>query len=322
MPLFQAQVYPVQAPGVEGDFADHNTRTSVMAGPGGLVSHSEGIIVARFGWLEYSQIDPNSAPAIVRTKSTGGAPAGFVHREQQGLNTNFLGGSSMYVPGGFPITLHNEGAFWVLNRGSTYAQIGQKAFARLSDGAVLFGAAGSNPGAAAVTGSVAAATALAATGSISGNVLTLTAVSAGLAVPGATITGTGVAAGTKIVTQLTGATPGGVGTYAVSIGEQAVASTAIAGTYGVMTVTATGSGAIEPGDVLTGSGVVAGTTVTAMGPLYGLTGTGGNGTYAVDNATVVASTALTGTDAYETKWFATSAGAAGTIIKMSSWPLG
>jgi hypothetical protein len=59
-----------------------------------------------------------------------------------------------------------------------------------------------------------------------------------------------------------------------------------------------------------------------MGPNYGLTGTGGLGTYAVDNNTVVASASLGATDAIETKWFATSAGAAGEIIKMSSWPLG
>jgi hypothetical protein len=323
MPLFQAQVYPQQAPGVEGDFCDHNPRATVDAGPGGLVAASEGVTVARFGWLDASIIDPNNAPTLVHTRAIGGviAPAGFVHREQQGLITSYLGGVSMLVPGGFPITLHQAGGFFVLNRGTTYAQYGMKAFARLSDGAVVFGATGTAPGAATVTSSVAAST-FSATGSIAGNVLTVSAVGAGSVVPGSTISGTNVVTGTRILGQLSGATPGGVGTYAVSIAEQTVASTAIAGTYGTMTVTVAGATPIEVGDALSGGTVVAGTSITAMGPNYGLTGTGGLGTYAVDNNTVVASASLGATDAIETKWFATSAGAAGEIIKMSSWPLG
>ncbi len=317
---FQSQVYPQQAPGVEGDFCDHNPRATVDAGPGGLVAHPEGVVVARFGWLEYSQIDPNNAPIIVRSKSTGGLPAGFIHREQQGLITNYLGGSSMVVPGGFPVTLHQAGGFFALNRGAAYAGPGMKAYARLSDGGVVFGAAGGSPGAAATTGSIAAST-FAVTGALAGNVLNVTAVTSGVVVPGATISGTGIVAGTKIVSQLTGA-PGGVGTYAVNIAGQTAASTAIAGTYGTLTVTAITAGNIEAGDVLTGTGISVPTTVTATGPNYGLTGVGGLGTYAVDNNTVVASTALAGTDAIETKWFATSGGAPGELIKMSSWPLG
>jgi hypothetical protein len=318
---FQTQVYPQQAPGVEGDFCDHNPRSSVDAGPGGLVAHAEGCIIGRFGWLEYSALDPNNAPTIVRTKSTGGAPAGFIHREQQGLITNFLGGSGMTIPGGFPVTLHQDGGFFVINRGTTYCQVGMKAFARLSDGAVLFGATGTAPGAASVTGAIAAST-LAVTGGITGNLLTVTAVTTGPVVPGATITGTGVAAGTKVVQQVTpllaGETLGGIGRYTVSIAEQAVAAgTAITGTYGTLTVTAVGSGALEVGDVLSGTGVTAGTTLTALG-----TGTGGTGTYIVDQNAVVASTTIAGTDAIETKWFATSAGAPGELVKMSSKPLG
>jgi hypothetical protein len=317
---FQTQVYPQQAPGVEGDFCDHNPRDSVDAGPGGLVCHAEGCTIARFGWLEYSAIDPNNAPTIVRTRSTGGAPAGFIHREQQGVITSFLGGSGMQMLGGMPVTLHQSGGFFVINRGTTYCQVGMKAFARLSDGAVVFGATGTAPGAASVTASIAAST-LAVTGSITGNLLTVTAVTTGPVVPGATITGTGVATGTKIVQQVTpllaGEALGGIGRYTVSIGEQAVASTAITGTYGTMTVTAVGSGTLEVGDVLSGTGVTAGTTLTALG-----TGTGLAGTYIVDQNAVVASTTIAATDAIETKWFATSAGAPGELVKMSSKALG
>jgi hypothetical protein len=324
---FQTQVYPQQAPGVEGDFCDHNPRSTVDAGPGGLVAHPEGCVVGRFGWLEYSTIDPNNAPTICRTKSTGGAPAGFIHREQQALINAFasvgspvFAGSGMTIPGGMMVTLHQTGGFFVINRGTTFAQVGMKAFARLSDGAVLFGATGTAPGAASVTAAVAAST-FSVTGTISGNLMTAVSGLTGTIVPGGTITGTGVATGSKIVQQVTpllaGETLGGLGRYTVSIGEQSVASTAISGTYGTMTVSAVGSGGIEVGDVLSGSGVVAGTTVTALG-----TGTGGTGTYIVDNNTVVASTTIAATDAIETKWFATSAGAAGELIKMSSYPLG
>lgn len=312
---FQTQVYPGLAPGVEGDFCDHNPRTSVDAGPGGLVAGPAGVIIGHFAWLMYDRLDPNNSARTAVSFSTGGLPAGFVHREQQGLITNYLGGSSMLVQGGFPVTLHQEGGFFVKNNGTTYAQVGMKAYAKLTDGGVLFAATGTSPGAASVTGAVAAST-FSVTGSIAGNVLTVTAVGSGVVVPGGTISGTGVATGTQIVSQLSG-TAGGIGTYSVSIGEQSVASTTISGTYGTLTVSAVGSGTLGIGDVLSGTGVAAGTAITALG-----TGAGGTGTYIVNNNTVVASTTLGGTNAIETKWFATSGGAAGELIKMSSWPLG
>lgn len=65
------------------------------------------------------------------------------------------------------------------------------------------------------------------TGSIATTTLTVSAVSAGTIYPSMQISGTGVTAGTRIVEQLTG-TPGGVGTYAVSI-SQTAASTAMTG---------------------------------------------------------------------------------------------
>jgi hypothetical protein len=65
------------------------------------------------------------------------------------------------------------------------------------------------------------------TGSIATTTLTVTANSAGSILPGMIITGTGVSANTYIITQLTG-TPGGVGTYSVSV-SQTVSSTVITG---------------------------------------------------------------------------------------------
>lgn len=310
----QAQVNVVPAIAIAGDFCDHNPRTSVDAGPGGLVAGASGVTVGRFAWLLYSLVDPENA-AILANNFGLGPVAGFVGRHQQALNTTYLSTSGVLIPSGFPLTLYNQGGFWVKNEGSTYAQPGQKCYAAFANGAASFGVTGSPPQAFSHTASIAAST-FSVTGTITGNVLTAVSGLTGTIVPGGTISGTGVATGTKIVSQLSG-TAGGLGTYAVSIGSQAVASTSISGTYGTMTSTAATTGLVGIGDVLAGSGVVAGTTVTALG-----TGTGGTGTYIVDNNTVVSSTTITGTAAVETKWVAMSGGAAGELVKISSWLLG
>ena len=309
---FQTQVASQQSIAVEGDFADHNVRTSVDAGPGGLVAGAQGVTIGRFAWLDYTRVDSNNAAAIANSFGAG-APAGFVHREQQGTIFDWRQGAGMTIAPGIMVTLHNEGAFFVKNANPGYVQPGMKAFARLSDGAVLFAAAGAaGPGAATATGSIAAGTS-STTGSIAGNVLTVTAVTSGILYPGATITGTGVASGTKVVSQLSG-TPGGIGTYALNGGDQTVASTAISGTHGVLTTTA--GGPLTQGSTVSGSGVTSGTVVTAAG--IGADA----GKLIVDPTQTAASTALTGSGSIETKWFATSGGQANELIKISSWPLG
>ena len=136
---------------------------------------------------------------------------------------------------------------------------------------------------ASVTGSIAAATA-SVTGSISGSILTVTAAT-GTLVRGAILSGAGVTALTEITSQLTGIT-GGVGTYAVSI-PQTAASTAITANYGILTVTAVGSGTLSVGQVLSGTNVTTGTQITALG-----TGAGLLGTYYVQANAVVSSTTI------------------------------
>ena len=160
---------------------------------------------------------------------------------------------------------------------------------------------GSLATAASVTGAIAAAT-FSVTGSIAGNVLTVTGVSSGTIVAGAAITGTGVTANTVVSNQLSGTT-GGIGTYAVN-NSQIVASTAIAGTYGTLTVSAVSSGSLQVGLTVTGSGVTAGTIITALG-----TGTGGTGTYIVNLTQTAASTAITGTPTAATVAFDSTSGA-------------
>ena len=316
---FQTQVGTVPAPAVEGDFASANPRFTVDAGPGGLVAGAAGVTVGRFAWATYEAVDADNAPAVVYNTGSG-APTGFVHREQQGLITTFLADAGMLVPQGFPITLFSGGDFWVKNNGTTQALPGQKAYASQADGTVSFAATGA-PSTASVTGSI-GAQAASVTGSISGNILTVSAVGSGTLVPGAILSGTGgggVATNTQIVKQLSGST-GLVGTYALNIPEQTVTSTTITAAYGLLTVSAVGSGSLAVGDALSGTGgggVSAGTVITGLG-----TGTGNTGTYYVNLTQTVSSTTITANTSVETKWYAMSSGAAGELVKISDHPLG
>jgi hypothetical protein len=241
--------------------------------------------------------------------------SGFVHREQQALITSYLQTSSMVVPAGFPMTVMDQGDFWILNSGSGQALPGQKAFANFADGTATFAAAGATQatGGTSTTSTIAAGTS-SFTGSITGSIMTVTAVSSGSIYPGTAISGTNVVSGTLVTAQLSG-TALGVGTYSVSIPEQSVASTTISGTYGLFTVSGTVAGFYGVGDTLTGGSVTAGTTITALG-----TGTGGAGTYIVNPTQSRSSAAINVLASnIETKWYATSSALTGELVKITSW---
>ncbi len=307
---FQQQVYGQPAAAVAGDRASQNPLFSYDAGPGGLVA-GPSLFVGRFAWVT-PPLDPNGTPCIANSFGAG-APAGFLMRAQQGLNTTYLSPAGMQVLQGAQMALQIAGDFWVVNDGSGDVNYGMKAYANLADGKVTFAATGAPTQGASVTASVAAST-FSVTGSIAGDVMTVTAVGSGTVVAGATISGTGIDAGTKVLSQLSG-TAGGIGTYRLDTDNETVASTTISGTYGTMTVTAVGSGALALNQVIAGSGVAAGTTITQF-----LTGTGGTGTYVVNNNTVVGSTTITTNTNVETKFYARSTGVAGSLIKISSTP--
>jgi hypothetical protein len=116
----------------------------VNAGPGGLVAGIPGVMVGRFAWFDPdTPLDPNDAPKVVVSWSEDPQPVvGFVHREQQGLITHFLGGASMWVPEGVMITLHQTGGFFVRNAGDDRALLGMKAYASMEDGSISFGPPG------------------------------------------------------------------------------------------------------------------------------------------------------------------------------------
>jgi hypothetical protein len=311
---FQQQVYSQPAAAVAGDRASQNPIFSYDAGPGGLVAGTS-LFVGRFAWAT-SPLDPNGTPTIANSFGVG-APAGFLMREMQGLNTTYLSAAGMQVAPGFQMALQIAGDFWVVNDGSTEALYGQKAYADLATGKVSFAATGSPTTGPSSTGSTVAASTFSVTGSIAADVLTVSAVGSGTIVNGATISGTGIASGTKVVSQITGSA-GGVGTYRVNIPDQTVASTTVSGTYGTLTIgTLTTTPTFAVGQQLNATGaVVAGTTITQA-----LTGTGGSGsTFAVDNNTVVSSQVISALTSVETKFYARSAGPAGSVVKISSTP--
>lgn len=312
--MFQAQVNTVQPVAIAGDFASANPRSFYAAGPGGLVAGASGVTIGRFAWLSTSSIDSDAAPSIANSFGSGSV-GGLIHRAQQGLATAFLAEGGMVIPQGFPVELSTSGDYWIKNEGSTQAIPGQIAYATYTNGAATFAASGSPAAGGSGTASTIAAGTGSFTASISGNVLTITIVGSGVAYPGGLLSGTNVVTGTTIVSQLSGAA-GGVGTYSVSIGEQTVASTTVSETYGLLTIGGTVTGTVAVGQAVT-TGASAGTAVTALG-----TGTGGAGTYIVNNTQTVGSTTISTSSNVATKWFALSSALPGELVKVSSQSLG
>ncbi len=300
---FPRQVNVQGAPAVLGDFCDANPRATVDAGPGGFVAGPNGLSVGRFGWADSSNIT---------VSNTGtGAPTGFVRRDQRAIITGYLADDSLSLYPGAPVTLFNEGGFWVLNAGSTASAIGMTAYADYTSGAVTFGTSAPTSGSAtaatlaqiisAATGATVPATAPSMTASISGTVLTVTAVAAGTVVGvGQVLSGGSSTLGyvdpnTTILSYGTGT--GGVGTYNLNISGSVLSGT-ITASGGCMTlVGANASGIFAVGQTLTvaTSGTfTAGTTITAI-----VTGTGGAGTYLLNQpaATAVAGGVVTASNA-------------------------
>jgi hypothetical protein len=300
---FQSIVNDRPALAQEGDFATANPRGNVPAVGGALVAAPTGCLVGRWAWID--------ATMTYAGQTGSGLPAGITHREMNALITTYLTEAGNTIPGGFPVTVFNAGDFWVRNSGTGIVVPGQKVFAMYGTGASQFGATGSTITGASTTGSIAANATTSVTGSIAGNVLTVSAVASGTLVPGATIAGAGIVTGTMITSQSSGTT-GGVGAYVVNI-PQTIASETITATYGVLTVTAVGSGALGVGDVLSGTGVTAGTVITGLG-----TGTGGLGTYYVSPTQTATSTTVSATGGIETKWVAVSSAAPGELVIIST----
>lgn len=129
------------------------------------------------------------------------------------------------------------------------------------------------PGSAAFTASIQPAPRTPA-GPLYG-LMAVSAVGSGAILTGARVGGAGPAADTFVTGQVDG-TPGGVGTYTVSVSQDVLAGPMTL-SYGLMNVTAVAFGTILVGANVFGVGVASPTTVRALG-----TGAGLAGTYIVD----------------------------------------
>jgi hypothetical protein len=214
---FQKQVNLTQAPAVEGDFASANPRATVLAGPGGLVAGPAGVTVGRFAWVAAD------GKTVSNSGIAGTLPAGFVHREQQGLITRYLDESTMLVPQGFPITLHNQGDFWVKNSGSNASTINEAIYASYSDGSILAGSVGLPVVPSSVTATLGSTNtgALGATFTASAHAgdatrIDVTAVTGLLSIGDTIANVSGIAGSQTILSQDSGGTTGGAGTYVLS----------------------------------------------------------------------------------------------------------
>jgi hypothetical protein len=317
---FQTRVTVQPAIGVEGDFASANPRFSVIAGAGAFVCGDFGVRVARFAWAADQHEDDVGGPAVVNNFGSGPV-TGFVHREQQGMLTQYLQESSMLVPAGQPITLMNGGDFVVKNAGSNQALIGMKAYANFQDGSVRFGPAGAPDSGGTSTSSTIAAETSSFTGSIEGNILTASAVT-GTLYNGTVVAGSGVPTGAHIVNQVLPLQDGealrGAGRYALNLSEQDIDTEAMTGSYGLMTIGGTVAGTFAVGQPANGSGISDGTVITDLG-----TGTGAAGTYIVNlTQSITPGQAINTALDVETKWSAMSPGLSTELVKISDHPLG
>lgn len=210
---FQKSVNIYPAPACAGDFASANMRNSVLSGAGAFVAGayvnpvSAGPIIGNFAWgnqstgIVYSVFDGSSNSQI-----------GFLHREQQGLITTFLSESGAVVQPGYPITIEAQGDFWA--KFAAGASIGQKVFAKYTDGTCTGAAAGTSTQEASVTAAIAVTT----------GIMTVSAVGSGALAVGQLLAGSGMPTGTYITALLSGT--GGTGTYQTNT-TTAVSSTTV-----------------------------------------------------------------------------------------------
>lgn len=307
---FPQQVQTYLAPGVLGDFSSANPRFSVVVGAQAFVAGA-ALFVGRFCWADYTNHS--------LTSSGSGPVTGFMGRNQQGLITTFLASSTLQVLSGIQVFAYSGGDFWVVNNGVNITTVGMKAYANFATGNVSFAATGTPPDGGNVTGNIAAAATTNVAAAIAGNVLTTNGNVTGTLVPGGTLSGTGVQGGTVLISQLSGNTTSGTGTWAVNP-PQTVANTTITEAYGVFTISAANSGSVGVGDVLTATAgnVTAGTTIISLG-----NSTGGVGTVYVSPSQANANVTVNTTNSIETKWVCMDPGrAVGELVRISDHPLG
>ena len=296
---FPRQVNTKGAPAVVGDWCDGSPRSLVNNGQGAFAAGPNGLTVGLFAWAD-------STNTVLNNYGTG-APTGFIHRNQQGLQTAYLSFYGMTMVPGTPAEAANAAGVYAYNSGTTTSTIGMTAYANYQTGAVTFGTSAPTSGSctagtvvkniSASTGAAIPATAPSMTASISGTTLTVTAVAAGTVVGvGQVLSGGSSTVGyvdtNTTITGFVSGTNGGVGVYTVSI-SQVVASTTITASGGCMTLTgANTSGIFTVGNTLSvasSGSLTAGTTITGIVSATA----GAAGTYLLNQPAATAVTAGT-----------------------------
>ncbi len=305
---FQTLVNLYNPLGVEGDFASANPRVTALT-PGfdssgnqisGFIAGSNGVTIGNFAWVA------SDGRTVNNFASGAVAPSGFVHRDQQGLLTQYLQAAGSVIPPGFPVTLMVEGDFLDLITGGSDAVYGSACYASYATGSLYIGSA---PTGASATGSIGAT--FTATGT--GTSLAVTAVT-GLISIGDTIAGTGVPSGTTIVAQVSGTT-GGAGTYTTSVATTASAATVTS--FGiVLDVTAVASGTLAVGDAVTGTGVPTGAILASQ--VSGATGGVGVYTINIPATAYAASTTVTVVAGIITGFVAKTSASVGQLVQIST----
>jgi hypothetical protein len=318
---FQSFVNNELPPAAAGDFAGANIRASILGGAFGYVASPEGVTVGVGAWA-------NPATKVASTYYQPNSFPGFVHREGQGIITQFLGIATMQIPGGDMATLFAQGDFWgIFNAPATP---GQKVYFDPVTGALSGNVTGQSVTGAITSISVAV-----------GGLMTVNTISGTPLAVGQPISAVGVPPGSYIASLGTGT--GGTGTYQLANPDGTPFSvvTAVAASYygvqesqfyvasvvaadcdftgslalpaagtpfGVLTVTAVGSGVLVPGQFIsaTGGGGLPGSANVQI--LEQLTGTtGGDGTYLTTNVGNV----VTSTNTF--------VGTQGKLGRISSW---
>lgn len=314
---FQTLVNNLPPPGVAGDFAGANIRANVVASLNGFVATPGGVSIGNGCWA-----DPTNgvASSYYRPNSY----LGFVHREMQGIITTYLGVSGMTVPGGDAVTPMAQGDF--LGFFSVSAAAGQKVYFNPVTGALSAAATGSG-----VTGAITSA-------SITSGVLTVVTITGTPLAVGQVITGAGVALGTYIASL--GSGTGGAGTYNLAnvdgttianVGAEAmvywgiqesqyfvvspvtadasitaaIAAPVAPSGFGIMTVSAVGSGVLAAGQYLSAATLASTLNTQILSQITGSAGSTGTYLTTYAQATAVSSTTITATQ--------------GKIGKISSW---
>lgn len=206
---FQQYANQQPPPGKPGDFYGANPRAFVNAPPGGYVSDGTPII-GQFAWA-------NPTTGVCSSTQAANTYLGFVHSEQQGLITAFLGFNASTIPAGYPISLCSQGDFWCNFAAS--AALAAQVYASSPGGAASTTSGGNfitpwfvvAPAvvvpAASFTGTIAAST--------NGAITLVTTSVTGTIALGQFVTGAGVPANCQVLTQVSGVA-GGAGTYTVS----------------------------------------------------------------------------------------------------------